>query len=227
MTLDLTRVEAKVSEELHHVAELVHDLPFNQRFRTITLASVAHAVFYFTANHYPLHEPWLLPMTRLDAAVPFLPWTVVPYLSAYALAFVGYLSLRRAENGLRFVQVFLTCVVVAGLTHWALPTRFPRELFPVPEDASAVSAFLLRVLRTFDAPSSCLPSLHVCISVVSALLVWRERRRLSLVLFAWAAVIAVSTLTTRQHFVVDVVTGIALAVLATVGVDLLRRRRAR
>lgn len=224
MELNLERVEAKVVEELHHVAELVHELPFNQRFRAITLASGAHALLYFSANHFPLHEARLLPMSGLDEATPFVPWTVVPYLSAYALAFVGYLSLRKAESGTRFLQVFFTCVVLAGLAHWAMPTRYPRELFPIPPDTDAVSSFLLTGLRAFDTPNSCLPSLHVCISVVSALLVWRERPRLSGALFAWAALIGVSTLTTKQHYLVDVASGALLAVAATVAVDLLRAR---
>jgi membrane-associated phospholipid phosphatase len=108
-----------------------------------------------------------------------------------------------------------------------VPTTYPRELFPIPADAGPLSALLLTALRTFDTPSSCLPSLHVAISVVSALLVFRERPRLSLALLAWAAAIAVSTLTTKQHYAVDVVSGAALAVVATLGVDVFRRMAAR
>lgn len=223
----LARVEARVEAELHHVVGLVHDLPFNRRFRAITLATLAHAALYFSANHFPLSEPRLLERSALDLATPFLPWTVVVYLSAYALAFVGYLSLRKVENSTRFLQVFFTCVVVAGLVHWAVPTTYPRALFPVPAGTDALSAWLLTSLRAVDTPSSCLPSLHVAISVVSALVVFRERPRLSLALFAWATAIAVSTLTTKQHYAVDVGSGVLLAVAATVVVDLARRLPAR
>ena len=40
---------AKVEEKLHQAAALVHDLPFDRRFRAVSLASLVHALFYFTA----------------------------------------------------------------------------------------------------------------------------------------------------------------------------------
>ncbi len=218
---------AKVEEKLHQAAALVHDLPFDRRFRAVSLASLVHALFYFTANHAPLGEPRLLEPTGLDRAMPFIPATVLIYVSAYALVFVAFLSLRRVENGTRFLAVFLSCVVVAGFIHWAMPTRFPRELFPLTADADPLSAFVLSAVRAVDTPSSCLPSLHVATSMAAAMLVHRERPKLSWGLLAWAVAIAVSTLTTKQHYLVDVVTGTALAVVAMALVDVVNALRGR
>ncbi len=219
-------LQKKVEDELHHVAHLVHDLPFNRRFRTVSLATFIHGVLYFSANHWPLSEPRLLEMTALDTATPFLPFTIFPYLSAYALVFVAFLSLRREANGIRFLQVFISCVVVAGLIHWTMPTRYPRELFPLTDAMDPLSRAALAMLRAFDTPNSCLPSLHVASSMASAMAVRRERPRLSWGLLAWATIIAISTLTTKQHYVVDVVSGIILALVSIGLVDFINARRA-
>lgn len=216
-----------VEAQLHHVAELVHELPFKRRLRAVSLASLVHFVFYFSANHWPRVEPKLLSMSAIDEAMPFLPWAVFPYVSAYGLVFASFLSLRRAHLGRRFLQVLITCVIIAGALHWAYPTRYPRELFPIPADTDALSAGLLSLVRFFDTPSSCLPSLHVATAVLSALLVWRENRRRFWLFSAWALVIALSTLSTKQHYLLDVVTGALLAIVVTAGVDLFNQWRAR
>jgi membrane-associated phospholipid phosphatase len=212
-------VEARVEARLHEVAVLVHEHSFQRRLAMVSLASLVHFVFYFSANHWPRSEGQLLPMTMVDELVPFLPWTIFPYVSAYGLVFVSFLSLRKASHGVRFLQVFIACVLIAGALHWAFPTRYPRELFPIPEGTDALSAGMVQVVRFFDTPSSCLPSLHVAISFASALLVWRERKGIFWALLAWSLVIAASTLTTKQHYLIDVLSGALLAVLVTLAVD--------
>lgn len=218
---NLQAVEAR----LHQVVELVHELPFNRRLRAVSLASLVHFVFYFSANHWPRSEPQLLPLSAIDEAMPFLPWTVFPYVSAYGLVFISFLSLRRAHLGRRFLQVLISCVIIAGAMHWAYPTRYPRERFPIPPDTDVLSASALSVVHFFDTPSSCLPSLHVATAVLSALLVWRENRRRFWLFSAWALMIAVATLSTKQHYLIDVVTGALLAIVVTAGVDLFNRWR--
>jgi membrane-associated phospholipid phosphatase len=223
LTRELERVEA----QLHHLRHQLHDLPFDRRFRAVCLASLLHAVLYSAANHWPWGEPRLLPMTVIDTDAPFLPMTVFIYVSAYALVFVAFLSLRREESGRRFLEAFVLCVVSAGFFHWAWPTRYPRELFPLTEQADAFSRSMLGMVRHFDTPNSCLPSLHVATSVASAVLVRRERPKLFWALLAWAGLIIVSTLTTKQHYFVDVLSGTVLALVTTGLVDLFNARRAR
>lgn len=187
----------------------------------------AHAVVYMVGNHWPVSEPRLLPLTALDTWTPFLPATVFLYISDYALAFVAFMSLERRENVRRFLWVFMTCVGVAGVVHWAFPTTYPRELFPIPQDAHLMSQWALGVLRFFDSPNSCLPSLHVATATGSAVLVYRENRKLSGGLFAWAMVVCASTLTAKQHYVVDVLAGWLMLVVVLFVVDAVRDRRRR
>ena len=65
-----------------------------------------------------------------------------------------------------------------------------------------------------DPPYNCFPSLHVAHSFVSALTCLRLHRRLGGVALVAASLVGLSTLFTKQHYVVDVVAGAALAYAA-------------
>jgi membrane-associated phospholipid phosphatase len=69
------------------------------------------------------------------------------------------------------------------------------------------AAWSLRLLYTLDPPYNCFPSLHVAYSFVSALTCYRVHRGVGVVAVVWAALIGISTLYTKQHYVVDVVAG--------------------
>jgi len=72
----------------------------------------------------------------------------------------------------------------------------------------------LRLLYSSDPPYNCFPSLHVAHSFVSALACFHVHRRLGAIATISAALVAVSTLFTKQHYVLDVVVGALLAFVA-------------
>ena len=55
------------------------------------------------------------------------------------------------------------------------------------------------------------PSLHVAHTTMLALLLIKDRPRLGPVALAMATALALSTLTTKQHFIADVLSGYLLA----------------
>lgn len=179
-------------------------------------ASVVHLVAYFLANQFPRGAPRELTMTLLDHAVPFLPWTVFIYLSAYVMIIGTFLTCRRRTTADRYVVGQLVLIGVSTLTHWAMPVAFPRGHFPVPADLASAPAYAMELLRSFDAPTSCMPSLHVSTVVLAALLIQRDRPRAFPWLLAWAGLIALSTMTTKQHYLLDVVAGLVLAMVVAV-----------
>ena len=166
-----------------------------------------------------LSEPHVLPLTAFDRAVPFVPWTVWLYGSITWACLLAWLTLPSRSDGARL----LTAIGLASLTCAAVfllvPTSFPRELYPLLELEGATAREMTR-LRAADSPSNCLPSLHVALAWAIAL-TWSDgfatnetkpalrvaTRGLAL---TWALMIGVTTLTTKQHFVVDVPTGAAV-----------------
>jgi membrane-associated phospholipid phosphatase len=70
---------------------------------------------------------------------------------------------------------------------------------------------LWSVLQAVDRPANLFPSLHVANTCTCALALWRERGGWRLVAPVWAVAIALSTLTTKQHLLIDLFGGLALA----------------
>lgn len=170
------------------------------------------AIFtYMPANHWPVFEPTLLPMTRIDQVVPFLPNSLWIYMSEWLLFPAFYLTARNLGNLNRYIYSFLALQLISVAIFWIWPTTFPRADFPLPEDLNAVTYYFFTALRTIDQPTSCCPSLHVSSVYLSAFLFIEEQRRKFIPALIWATAVAVSTLTTKQHYVIDLVTGLMLA----------------
>jgi hypothetical protein len=178
-----------------------------------TAATVlACAVMYFIPQHWRLGVPVQLPLTALDRAVPFWPASGVVYFAAFGFLVATFLALRGREQATRFLYASLLAQAVAMLCFLCWPVRYPRELYPLPADSGAIGAALVHFVRHMDAPLNCLPSLHVCTATICAL-AWRGRRWSGVALLA-AGVSAASTLTFKQHYVVDAVCGAALGIAA-------------
>jgi membrane-associated phospholipid phosphatase len=91
------------------------------------------------------------------------------------------------------------------------PTTYPREIFPLTENMNSVVYYGFSVLRYVDTPASCFPSLHVGAVFLASFIFLNESRKKFIIFLAWAALISISTLTTKQHYAVDVIAGFLLA----------------
>jgi len=172
-------------------------------------AMAINAVLYLVPNHLQLSRPSSLWWTPVDQATPFLPGTVWIYFSDYLLVSSAFLVSEGWEEVKRFVRAYFVLLAIGAVIHLGWPTVFPREAFPV--GGAAVSEHALAALRRVDAATSCLPSMHVAGSYLAAFSLWHRRRSLFLGYVLWATAIAVSTLTTKQHYLVDVLSGLSLA----------------
>ncbi len=152
-----------------------------------------------------LHQPAL----ALDRAWPVLPlWTLV-YGSLYFAVFLPMVVVRHEEH-LRRTLWALVMVWVVGSIGWLFyPTVLPR-----PASAAigeGFGAWTLRIAYGMDAPYNCFPSLHVAQPFLAAFTGGLVSRRLGRFAIGWASLVALSTLFTKQHYVVDVIAGIILA----------------
>lgn len=173
------------------------------------LATIAACVLmYALPQHWQLATPVELPLTALDRAVPFWPSSGLVYFGTFVFLAATFLALRDHEQATRFLYASLLAQVVGMLCFLLWPVEFPRELYPLPAQASALGAALVHYVRSSDAALNCLPSLHVSTAVICALSLRGRRCFPAAVLAAVAA--AISTLTFKQHYVVDAVTGAAL-----------------
>jgi membrane-associated phospholipid phosphatase len=168
---------------------------------------------YLISNHYPIFEPRLLPMTAWDQAIPFVPQTVWIYVSEYIYFIVIYALCRETLNMNRYVYAVLAIQFVSVAIFWTWPTTYPRHLFPLPDTLDPLTYKLFASLREGDSPNNCAPSLHVSSVLLCAFLFFNEQREKLWFFLTWGAMISLSTLTTKQHYIVDVVSGLMMAIL--------------
>ncbi len=181
--------------------------------RHLAVLALAYAIFsalYLGASLIGLRDAVVLTPSAVDARIPFVGWSIWVYLSQFPL--LGFVFWNAADSPAwgRSLRSMLVATLLSVAVFVALPTRLDRA----PIDGSAVTSVAFAALYLFDPPSNCFPSLHVSLALLGALAFWPERRRLTLGCLAWAALIAASTLTTRQHVLVDVAGGAAVALAA-------------
>lgn len=179
-------------------------------FRTLLAAAlVSLAPLYFVIGHLTQDWPTLVPDIALDRAIPLRPEWMLVYGSLYVFAFLMPILVVRPPDLFRgALRAFLTVMLVSYLGFLLFPTAAPRPAH-VPGDGFA--AWALRLAYEIDPPHGCLPSLHVAYSFVSALACWRVHRGVGAGALIWAALIGLSTLYTKQHYVLDVLAGALLA----------------
>ena len=149
--------------------------------------------------------------TPLDKAIPLIPWTVVIYFGCYLFWAVHY-CLCAAEQNLaaRFFKADFWAKGVCFFFFVFLPTTMAR---PAVQGLNVWES-LVRALYQMDAPVNLFPSIHC----LNSWLCWASARDTPMfsrgykafALFM-AVAVCLSTLTTRQHLLLDVAGGILLA----------------
>lgn len=165
---------------------------------------------YFHLLRNPMRPVTEMPLTMVDAWVPFQPFWLIPYLSLWV--YVGIApGLQRNFRDLFVYGLWAGALCLTGLALFALwPTRIPLQ----PLDHGGFPGFEL--LRGIDAAGNACPSMHVAIAIFTAC--WIEHifssarapALLRAINWAWFLAITYSTLATNQHVFLDAVGGTVL-----------------
>ena len=153
--------------------------------------------------------------TELEKSIPFLPWTIVIYWGAYALWIANYcLGVRFDRSGFRRALIaHYLGEVVCFLCFVFLPTTMVRA------EITGTGFFddVMRTTYTVDSADNLLPSIHCFVSWISWIAVRGNKsipKPYRIFSLFFAAAICISTVTVKQHVVLDIVTGVALAELS-------------
>lgn len=186
-------------------------LRWRHRFYFVIGVSLISGFFYFTSNHIHWKLPRVFSLGWIDQSIPFIPWTIWIYFSG--IFYLGYaLAINRCLVSLaKHLYSYFFIVVLSSVGFILYPVAYPRELFPLPATLDPWTEHLFTWIRTIDSPANCTPSLHVSVSFLVALGFLDDRRGHFPVVFTWALLLAISTLTTKQHYFVDVVLGVLQA----------------
>jgi membrane-associated phospholipid phosphatase len=172
----------------------------------------AQSAMYFGIGHAPLTRSTELLRTWLDDAIPFWPWTAWCYLPFYAAVFVMAIAgFRHRALFNRTARSVLLVMFVGALGHTLVAAEYPRPVLHAPH--AGFSAAFMAWVQGVDPPGNVFPSLHVAHTTMLSILLIRDRPVLGRVALVMATLLALSTLTTKQHFVADVLSGYILAFL--------------
>lgn len=142
-----------------------------------------------------------------ESSIPYLGWTLLPYLSMNPLyAYCPFRCESRAE--LRTLVRRLAAAIGVAATFFILwPTRLPESK---PDPVTELDRVFYR-LANIDFPNNCFPSLHVAFAIIMASVYMRPFTGvLRWAVGGWFAMIALSTVLARQHFVLDASAGLVL-----------------
>lgn len=156
-------------------------------------------------HHYNIESPF-------DLAIPFLPWTISIYFGCYLFWAVNYVICVRLgkERAWRFLSADFAAKLICLICFLVFPTTNTRPAVP----GNSVWDLLMRLLYQIDSADNLFPSIHCLTSWFCYIGIRGQKEvprwyRLFSCLFALA--VFVSTLTTKQHVLIDVAAGAALA----------------
>jgi predicted protein tyrosine phosphatase len=185
--------------------------------RTAVLLSVLFVVVYGGTNWFTAQRPasavgtWYFAWE--PAVIPFVPLLIVPYMSI-DLFFFAAPFLCRDEREMRvFARRVVFSIVVAAAFFLLLPLKlaWPERpqvggWFGAFVEQSCTAPFLM------EYPHNLFPALHIVLSLILADIYGRHTRGIVRVLvYVWFGLIALSTILTWQHHLVDVAGGVVLA----------------
>lgn len=170
---------------------------------------------YFHLLRHPARPVVVMPLTALDHAIPFSPAAFWAYVSLWLYVSIAPCLLASVRSLLAY-GAWVGALCLAGLAVFYL---WPNAVPPprLPPDLARQGGFA--VLQGVDAAGNAFPSLHVATAIFTAL--WLQRllrevaapRWLRVLNWLWLVLIVLSTLAIKQHVVLDVLAGIALALL--------------
>lgn len=152
-----------------------------------------------------------LSMSSFEESIPFLPWTIWIYIVLYPIYLIWALySYKDIQEMNKTMYGFLILTVVSCVCFIILPISYPRDMYPLGFH-NDTTTIIFKAMRAADKPSNCLPSLHVGICYLFAYGFFKENKTKFIISLVISTLVAISTLTTKQHYIYDIVAGFILS----------------
>lgn len=186
-------------------------LPTEMWFSLI-LTFVCGVIIYYGARFLTADRYHYNLSVRLDDQIPFIPWTLVIYLGSYIFWIVNYVIGCRQdeENAYRFISADLLAKIVCLFCFLLFPTTNIRPYVA----GDSIWDEGIQMLYQLDIADNLFPSVH-CMTSQFCLIAVRESDKIP----CWYCIssmlivvgICISTLTVKQHVLIDMAAGIVLA----------------
>ncbi len=190
---------------------------------------VVYLLFYsmgFSILESAEHRHYHVIHSVIDDMIPFVRFMIVPYLLWFIFMAAGILwFIFGSKNKLEFYRV--ASALCIGMTVFLIVSCvFPnmQDLRPVlPADGDIFYQLVAHLYKT-DTPTNVLPSIHVFNTLVLLFAMWKSPQlRQHKIIMAGSTILSIliclSTVTLKQHSVVDASMGALMAVALTLACD--------
>ncbi len=151
--------------------------------------------------------------------VPFWDWTIYPYVIAYPFwAFTFFYTAYRSWKNMNvIVAIASVTFIICGVWYffWQSDVQAWRETSGLFDktDLDFTEALVMRIYNA-AGPRNALPSMHTLMSWLCILAVRMDKKMpniMKVIIIFIASAIIISTQTLKQHYIIDLIAGIALA----------------
>jgi membrane-associated phospholipid phosphatase len=174
----------------------------------LVLGYLTFCLLYLGSHALSFADPTTLQPSALDAHIPLLDNSIWIYFSQFLLLPLSLIYARDAHERSHVYYAALLATSIAALIFLIWPTQLDRPAIT----ATGLTGTAWAMLFATDTDGNCFPSLHVALAALSGVSLWRIGWRYLAVI--WPLLIALATLTTKQHIVWDTLAGLVLAVLS-------------
>lgn len=176
--------------------------------KIIYLLLIGLSFFPYVLLNQPSKNIYSLQLV-IDRWIPLLPIFAIPYILFIPFLLITLVFFIFFSNlSQSITKSLILCLFIAYGFYILYPTTVAR-----PEIAATdIFSKLVLFIYSLDKPYNCFPSLHTSLSVL-ALLYWIQRfPNILIPMGIFVLSIILSTLFIKQHYIPDVLSGIALAV---------------
>lgn len=155
------------------------------------------------------------PSIELDYKIPFIPIFIIIYILAFFQWLNAALVITTQDK--KFAYRYLSAIMIGSLIGLTIYIVYPTAINnrPTIYSTNPLLSFI-DFIYTVDTPINALPSFHCFCSTISYFIIKDAKldKKYQITNLIFSIMVFLSTLFTKQHFILDVFSGILLALLS-------------
>ena len=181
----------------------------------VFLTTLPYMIIYFLLQSALVINTNYNLITDLDKLIPFVPefiWIYHSIIPIFLLTTVILIE-KKSVFFTAIVSIVLASVVML-LFYTFFPAFYPRDI----HTEASISGFLVDLTRAIDGPNNTFPSGHVTFAWLLVFFIGlsnfaKQHKWIQPAYILWAFLLSISTVVLKQHFIIDVFSGVTLAII--------------
>ena len=164
-------------------------------------------VLYFVTNRLNVGREVYDFGIFLDNLIPLVTWFVYFYLAYFILMLIPFFI---SNNTKSLTWRYCVSIIVSSLFFVIIPTSIYR---PLLENVN-LNNYLVNMIHYLDKPYNLFPSLHAALLTLSFMFLYKHDKKLSYKLSPLFILSFISTVFIKQHYVLDLIGGVLVALIS-------------